>query len=159
MLALEYVYNYHPEGIRSLILSSTNPSASLWAEEQHRMMKEMPPEMQEAILRAEETGDFSDPAYLAANDEFMFRHAANRVTESDPECLRRPKKSGKESYLYGWRPNEYVPSGSLKDFEYIDRLGEIEVPSLIMSGISDLCSPLVAKTMHDGIKESKWNSK
>ena len=44
----------------------------------------------------------------------------------------------------------------LRDFEYIDRLGEIQVPSLIMSGISDLCSPLIAKTMHDGIKGSEW---
>ena len=58
--------------------------------------------------------------------------------------------------MYGWGPNAFVPSGTLKDFEYIDRLHEIKVPSLIMSGISDLCSPLVAKTMADEIPNSKW---
>ena len=38
----------------------------------------------------------------------------------------------------------------------MDRLGEIEIPSLIMSGVSDLCSPLIAKTMYDGIPNSRW---
>jgi proline iminopeptidase len=73
-----------------------------------------------------------------------------------PDCCTRPKKAGREAYVYGWGPNEFAPTGTLKDFESVDRLGEIEVPSLIMSGISDLCSPLVAKTMHDGIKGSEW---
>ena len=49
-----------------------------------------------------------------------------------------------------------APTGTLKDFEYTDRLGEIQIPSLICSGISDLCSPLVAKTLADGIPNSKW---
>ena len=71
------------------------------------------------------------------------------------DALERNDFTG-EAYLYGWGPNEFVPSGTLKDFEYIDRLHEIKVPSLIMSGISDLCSPLVAKTMADEIPNSKW---
>jgi proline iminopeptidase len=117
----------------------------------------MSAEDQAAIARAEATGDFSDPAYLAANDRFMERHCCPLTYPADaPECLTREKKHGDEAYLYGWGPNEYTPTGTLKDFEYVDRLGEIEVPSLIMSGISDLCSPLVAKTMHDGIKGSEW---
>ena len=65
-------------------------------------------------------------------------------------------QSGSESYVEGWGPNEFAPTGTLKDFEYIDRLGEIKIPSLICSGISDLCSPLVAKTMADRIPNSKW---
>ncbi len=31
------------------------------------------------------------------------------------------------------------------------------MPALIISGTNDLCTPLVAKTMYDGIKNSKWH--
>ena len=89
-------------------------------------------------------------------DEHMARYCDLWLGEDAPDCCKRPKKRGDEAYVVGWGPNEFVPSGSLRDFEYIDRLGEITVPSLIMSGISDLCSPLIAKTMHDGIKGSEW---
>ena len=37
-----------------------------------------------------------------------------------------------------------------------DRLDEIDIPTLITSGAEDLSSPIIAKTMHDKIKNSKW---
>lgn len=37
-----------------------------------------------------------------------------------------------------------------------DRLHEIDIPTLITSGTEDLSSPVIAKTMHDEIKNSKW---
>lgn len=156
MLAIEYLCNYKPEGIKSVILSSTLPSAKLWAHEQHRRIKFLPPEDQEAIAKAEATGKFDAPEYLAANDRFMLRHCAGEVTEDSPECLRRPKKAGSEAYLYGWGPNEYTPTGSLGNFEYTDQLKDIKEPALIINGTNDLCSPLVAKTMYDRIPNARW---
>ena len=148
-------YKEETKGVRSFIISSGHPSSSLWEKEGLRRIAMMPQEMQDAIHHALSTGDFSGEAYDAAVEEYMARYCD--YWEKDlPECCTRPKKAGREAYVYGWGPNEFAPTGTLKDFEYIDRLGEIEVPSLIMSGISDLCSPLVAKTMHDGIAGSEW---
>ena len=53
--------------------------------------------------------------------------------------------------------NEYTPTGTLRDYDYTDSLGEIQVPCLVMSGTNDLCTPLVAKTLYDGIQDSKWH--
>lgn len=156
MLILSYLTDVEHEGVRSAILSSTNPSASVWAREQHRMIKYMPQAEQDAIAKAEATGNFDDPEYLAANAHFMLLHCAGEVTEDSPECLRRPKKSGPESYLHGWGPNEYVPTGDLADFEYIERCPEIKEPTLVISGTDDLCTPLLAKAMYDNIPESEW---
>ena len=143
------------KGVKSFIISSGHPSSSLWAREGMRRIKMMSEEDQAAINDALERNDFTGEAYLKAVDNYMDRYC-NYWREDLPECCTRPKKSGGEAYLYGWGPNEFVPSGTLKDFEYIDRLHEIKVPSLIMSGISDLCSPLVAKTMADEIPDTKW---
>lgn len=156
MQAIQYVCDYKPEGIASLILSSTLPSAELWAKEQHRMISFMPQEMQDAILKAEETGNFDDPDYLKANEVFMLRHCAGEVTEDSPECLRRPKVAGTEAYVCGWGPNEYNPTGSLGGWEYREKIKDIKEPTLITSGLNDLCTPWIAKIMNDSIPGSKW---
>lgn len=156
MMQIAYALDYKPQGVKSFIISSGHPSSSLWEREGLRRIKMMPQDMQDAINHALETGDFTGEAYDAAVAEYMDRYCNYWLGDDVPECCKRPKKSGSESYVEGWGPNEFAPTGSLRDFEYIDRLGEIEIPSLICSGISDLCSPLVAKTMADGIPNSKW---
>ncbi|WP_159723639.1 proline iminopeptidase [Enterococcus sp. CSURQ0835] len=156
MLELIYVCDYAPKGIKSMVLSSTLSSAKLWAQEQHRMIKFMSEEDQAAIQKAEATGNYDDPAYLAANDRYMVRHAAAVPTEESPEPLRRKKVAGTESYLAAWGPNEYSPMGTLKDYEYTAQLPEIKIPTLVTSGTNDLSTPLVAKTMYDGIPGAQW---
>lgn len=156
MQALEYVCNYKPEGLKSIILSSTLPASWLWAEEQQRMIRLLPENMQEAIARATESGDYSSLEYKAAEAEYMLRHAAGEVTEDAPECLRREKKFGEESYMVGWGPNEFTPTGTLKDYDVTTKLQEIEEPALIISGGNDLCTPYVAKYMYDRIPDAEW---
>lgn len=156
MQTLEYVCNYKPEGLKSIILSSTLPASWLWAEEAQRMIAQMPQDMQDAIKKATESGDYSSPEYQAAEAEYMRQHCAEEVTENDPECLRRPKKAGRESYVVGWGPNEFTPLGTLKDYDVIDQLGDIKEPALIINGGNDLCTPYVAKFMYDRIPNSEW---
>lgn len=156
MQTLEYVCNYKPEGLKSIILSSTLPASWLWAEEAQRMIAQMPQDMQDAIKKATESGDYSSPEYQAAEAEYMRQHCAGEVTENDPECLRRPKKAGRESYVVGWGPNEFTPLGTLKDYDVIDQLGDIKEPVLIINGGNDLCTPYVAKFMYDRIPNSEW---
>ena len=155
MLVIQYMIERKPQHVKGIILSSTLSSASLWSHEQHRRISFMSQQDQEAIRKAEQTGNWNTEEAILANTHFMERHCA-KITDSDPECLTRPKRSGTESYLYGWGPNEYTPQGTLKDFEFTDRLHEIAVPALIISGTNDLCSPLVAKTMHDHLVASTW---
>ena len=155
MLIIKYMIDRKPEGVKGIVLSSTLPSASLWAHEQHRLISFMSKEDQEAIHFAEKNNVWDRPEYIHANEVFMKLHCSD-IKDTDPECLTRKKKSGSESYLYGWGPNEYNPTGSLKDFEYIDELYQITIPTLIMSGTNDLCTPLIAKTMFDNIPMAQW---
>lgn len=156
MLLIAYLIDGKAKGVRSAILSSTLSASWLWGHEQHRLITYMSPEDQRAIAEAEAKNDYSSKEYQLANEHFMLQHCAGEVTADSPECLRRPKKAGAESYLIGWGPNEYTPMGTLKDFDYTDRLKEITVPCLVISGTNDLCTPLVAKTMYDGIPDSRW---
>ena len=156
MMQIAYAIERKPKGVKSFVISSGHPSSSLWEKEGLRRIKMMPQHMQDAINHALETGEFSGEAYNEAVAEYMHRYCDYWIGKDAPECCTRPKKAGGEAYLYGWGPNEFAPTGSLKDFEQVDRLGEIKIPSLVCSGISDLCSPLIAKTIADGIPNSEW---
>ncbi len=155
MLIIAYLIDYKPMGIESVILSSTLPSSALWSHEQQRLISFMPKDEQQAIAEAVSTGSFDSPAYLRANDHYTVLHA-DEITADSPECFRRKKRFGTESYIEAWGPNEYTPTGSLKNFDYIDRLHEIIQPTLVISGTNDECTPLIAKTMYDAIPHSKW---
>lgn len=156
MLAIWYAIERRPIGVKSYILSSTLSSAKLWEEEQHRQISYMPPHMQSAIRKALETGDYEDKDYLDALAEFMERHSAPDLSRDPRECLSRPRKSGTKSYITGWGPNEFTPTGTLSDYEFTDRLKEIKTPCLVISGQRDLSTPYIAKTMVDALPDARW---
>ena len=155
MLAIAYAIEKKPKGLQSVILSSTLPESQLWGREQHRLITFMSEEDQRAIAEAEATGNFHSPAYLKANDHYVARHEFV-ITPDTPECMSRKKRFGDEAYLVAWGPNEYNPTGTLKDFNYTDRLKEITCPALIISGTNDLCTPYIAKTMYDHLPNARW---
>lgn len=156
MLLLEYVTKYAPEGVKGIVLSSTLPSSRLWEMEQRRMIEELPKAHRDAIEDAWRRNDYTSPEYKKAEDAYMLLHCAGPYGEGDPECLTRPKKTGRESYVTAWGPNEFTPQGTLKDFDVTEKLPDIDLPTLIISGGRDLCTPFIAKTMHDAIPGSRW---
>lgn len=156
MLLLTYVCNYKPEGIKSIILSSTLPASWMWGEEQHRLIKMMPKEMQEAIAVATSTGNYEEPAYIAAEEEYMLRHC-DGPNDTDPrECVRRKARTGEEAYVTGWGPNEFTPLGTLKDYDVTSQLKDIKQPALVINGGNDMCTPYIAKYMYDHIPNARW---
>jgi L-proline amide hydrolase len=138
MLALEYVLG-RPKGLAGLVLNSTPTSAPRWAEETRRLHTELPPGLDEQ----------------AAEKEFWRRHICRVVPE--PEALGRSRaKFGKQVYETMWGPNEFTVTGTLKDWDVIERLGEIELPTLITSGRYDECTPALVEPLHHGIRGSEW---
>lgn len=130
MLALEYALT-QPEGLASLVLNSTPTSAPRWAEETGRL------------------------AAGLDQEEFRRRHIC-RLDPEPPVLARVRAKFGKQVYETMWGPNEFTVTGTLKDWDVIDRLGEIRVPTLISSGRHDECTPKLVEPLHAGIPGSEW---
>lgn len=156
MLALEYLCNHTATGVASIVLSSTHPASWMWQQEQQRLVNYLPVAMRQAIEKAASTGDYTHADYIAAETEYMLRHAVGEVTEQTPECVRRPAKKGRQSYLVAWGPNEFTASGTLRDYDVTTRLADIKQPTLIVSGGDDLCTPYIAKYMYDNIPDARW---
>ncbi len=138
MLALEYLLT-RPSGVASLTLNSTPTSAPRWAVEAARLYAALPPAL----------------APQEAEEEFKRRHICR--LDPEPAVLAESRKTwNKQVYESMWGPTEFTVTGTLREWDVIDRLGEIDVPTLITSGRHDECTPALVEPLHDGIRGSEW---
>ncbi len=53
-------------------------------------------------------------------------------------------------------PSEFHVIGSIRDWQVLDRLGEIAYPTLVVSGRYDEATPETVRPLHEGIAGSEW---
>jgi proline-specific peptidase len=76
-----------------------------------------------------------------------------------PECTTRAFAKllqNPEVYTTMWGPSEFCATGLLKEWDIVERLPDIRVPTLITSGRHDEVTPAVVETVHRGITGSQW---
>ena len=156
MLAMQYALT-QPAGLVSLVVASSPASMRQWVAEANRLRAELPPEVQQTLLKHEQAGTTDDPAYLEAMLVFYRRHVCR--LEVWPECVNRAfEKLTQNAEVYNTMngPSEFYVTGVIKDWDIVSRLGEIRVPTLVTSGRYDEATPAVAETVHRGITGSDW---
>jgi L-proline amide hydrolase len=149
MLALEHVLS-GARGIVSLILSSTLASLEQWAEEQLVLRSALPPDVIEVLDRHERVGTYDDPEYQEAMQAYNDRHFY-RGPRPRPELDRMDAGKATDVYRAMQGPNEWTATGALRGWDVRDRLGEIDVPTLVIHGRHDMCTTPVAATLIAGI--------
>jgi L-proline amide hydrolase len=156
MLAMEYALT-KPHGLASLVISSSPASIPLWAEETMRLRKELPEDVQRTLDEHEAAGTTDSPAYEAASMEFYKRHVCRLDPWPDGVARTFAKmEADSDVYRYMQGPNEFVITGTIKDWDITGRLGEIGVPTLVTTGRYDECTPMQAEIVHRGISGSEW---
>jgi proline-specific peptidase len=154
-LAIEYMLT-QPPGIASLILASTSASVPLVAAETARLKAALPPEVLATLQRYEATGEFHHPEYEAAMMTFYRRHMCR--LDPWPDSLLRSLdhiQSNPLTYETMQGPNEFTFTGNLKDWDRTDRLGEIDVPTLVTVGRYDELPITCAETLQRGIRDAE----
>ena len=156
MLAMQYALT-QPVGLVSLIVASSPASMPQWVAEANRLRADLPPDVQRTLLKHEAAGTTSDPAYEAAMMVFYRRHVC-RLNPFPAGVQRAFDKLARNPEVYNTMngPSEFHVIGVFKDWNIIDRLGEIRVPTLVTSGRYDEATPAVAETVHHGIQGSEW---
>jgi proline-specific peptidase len=156
MLAMEYALT-KPSGLASLVISSSPASIPLWAEETGRLRSELPADVRQVLDEHEAAGTADSPEYQTAMLEFYKRHVC-RLDPWPDGIARTFAKMEEDSdvYLYMQGPNEFVITGTLTNWDITDRLGEIDVPTLVTTGRYDECTPKQAEIVHRGIAGSEW---
>lgn len=156
MLALKYCLTTKHHGLKKLILFSTLPSTKMWNEEHLKDIKSFPDAYKNPILAEYNNEPFDPIAHKKAVKYFYQTHVGKKA-DFVYKCQRkRFPKLNKEVYEYMWGPSELFGTGTLKDYDVISELKNIDVPTLIISGKYDESTPAMNDVMNKEIKNSKW---
>ncbi len=135
MLAVDF-YLAHPDAVRSLVLVSPALSAPRWSADCERLISRLPPDLRAIHADPDATGQEIE----RLNTEFKRRHIFRPDEEHE---ARRKAGAGFGELVYNtmWGPNEFTPTGSLKEYDRTDDLAEIGVPVLYLCGRHDEATP------------------
>lgn len=153
ILAIEYAL-HHGANLRSLTLASGAASITECVAGMNRWRDALPAETRATMARHEASGDYQHPAYLAAVEVLYRRHLCRLWPYPQP-LAEAMANMAKPVYHSMWGPNEFTCTGSLRNWDRSDRLGEIAVPTLITAGEFDEVHPSCAETLHRGIAGSE----
>jgi proline-specific peptidase len=152
-LAMQYMLDRQPE-LDSLILCGSPASMPRWTAGCEELLAQQPREVVKVIRDHEANGHTACPEYQAAILGFYREHL----------CRLNPWPAGLERSFAGMGhavystmngPSEFTVTGSLRDWDIMDRLGEIEVPTLLVGGRFDECRPAHLEEMHRRIPGSQ----
>jgi L-proline amide hydrolase len=146
-----------PPGLLSLVVADSPGSVADFAAGANELLETLPAEVVATIRAGERSGETSTPEFEAAVMEFYKRFVCRAnpwpdfvvrsfaAMESDPTVY---------STMNG--PTEFTVVGTIRDFDITDRLEEIEVPVLLISGQYDEVRPHVVEAVHDRLRDSEW---
>ena len=151
MLAMEYALT-SPAGVASLIVASSPASIPQWVAEANRLRSLLPEDVQETLTRHEQAGSTESPEYEQACLVYYKRHVCR--LDDWPDCVNRTFKFI-EAHGVVYRtmngPSEFHITGPLKDWDISGRLGEIRIPTLVITGEYDEATPAINETVSSGI--------
>jgi L-proline amide hydrolase len=155
MLAMEYALT-RPAGVASLVLSSSPASIPVWEQETGRLRRDLPEDTRRMLDEHEAAGTLDSPEYQAAAMEFYKRHVCR--VDPFPAFVQRSFAGLAEHpdvYMTMQGPNEFVITGTLRTWDITDRLGELDIPTLITAGAHDEFTPVQAQRLRKGIRGSE----
>ena len=153
--AIEYALTY-PEGLASLILSSTVADMVQLRAELDRLKAALGPEAVAMMQRHEAEGTFTHPEYMGAITMLNYRHVC-RLQEAPAPVERSLKNWNMGPYSAIQGPNEFLYIGNIRNWSRLDDLHKIDVPVLITAGQYDEQTPACALEMKLRLKNAQLN--
>lgn len=139
ILAVEYLLT-NPAGVRSVTLASPALSIPRWLADTDSLLRTLPDSVQDVVARHEAAGTTDDPAYQAAVMVFYRRYLSRRDPWT-PDTDSSFAGMGTDVYGYMWGPSEFTATGTLRDYDRTERLGELRLPVLFTTGRHDEAPP------------------
>jgi proline iminopeptidase len=148
-------YLEHPEGIKALILSSPALSVSRWSKDADTLIATLPDSIQKAIRVNEQTKTYNSPDYQHAV-QLYYQHFLARKQPWSADIDSCFSQMGENVYRYMGGPSEFTVTGELKNYDRTNRLGEIKVPTLFITGEFDEARPSTVRYYQSLVPGAKF---
>jgi L-proline amide hydrolase len=156
MLAMDHALD-HPPGLVAVVAADSPADADAFARGAVALLDTLDPAVKATILRHEEAGTTDDPEYQEAVLEFYRRYVC-RLDPWPDELVRSFDAMEADPTVYGTMngPSEFTVIGPLREWSIVDRLGEIDVPLLLISGEHDEVRPEVVRVIAEAVPGARW---
>lgn len=133
----------HQNRLKSLTLASPLLSTPRWVIDCKKHLDAMPRDVQDTIQHNEKVGTTDSQEYQDACSTFYAQHLC-RLPKWPSDLVASMSKFNVDMYTSMWGPSEFTVTGSLQNFDCIESLGCIIVPTLITCGRFDTATPETA---------------
>jgi L-proline amide hydrolase len=156
MLAARHAAD-QPPGLRGLIIANAPASYPLWLDEAARLRAELPPGVNETLLRHESAGTTDSDEYFQAMRVFYARHVC-RLDPWPRDYLASFMEVYNDPTVYFTMngPSEFHVVGTLRSWGVTDRCADIAVPTLLISGRHDEATPATVQPYADLVPDVRW---
>ena len=165
-LVQAYALKYQ-KNLSHLILGSTFASTRELNQALAKMKADMDPKDRERLNTLEaaglfgkgeiwEHGRYSEEYAKLAWGKGYFPYVYDNRPDPNYDPVSSNTSTAWDVYREMWGSDgEFIVDGNLKEVEYVDRLAEIKVPTLILVGEHDESDPAMSKEMHEKIAGSQ----
>lgn len=146
-----------PNNIRSLVLADSVASIDTYVREVQILIEDLPGNVADDLRQIESTQDWANPKYLAASMEFYRRYVCR--LDPWPQLLLDsfdPPDDDPTVYRVMNGPSDFTVTGTIRGWSSLDRLQELNVPTLLMSGRYDEATPACQRELQEAIAGSRW---
>ncbi len=153
MLVQQYVLDRQPDLV-SLVVSNSLASMPRLSVDTARLKALLPQAVQDTIDHHEANELYACPEYQGAIAVWYQTYICR--LQPWPIGLERAFAGvGMEIYMTMVGPSDFTVIGNLKDWDIMDRLGEITLPTLFIAGRYDECTPEHMQLMHERVPGSE----
>jgi L-proline amide hydrolase len=146
-----------PAGLRGLVIANAPASYPLWLKEAERLRAELPPGVNETLLRHEAAGTTDTEEYHAAMRPFYERHVCRLKPWPRDYLASFYEVYNDPTVYYAMNgPSEFHVVGTLKDWSVTGYCPDVAVPTLIISGRHDEATPATVQPFMDLIPGARW---
>lgn len=154
MLGIEYALKYQ-QHLKGLIISNMPASVASYVKHAYELRQKLPPEIIKILEKYEAKEDYTASEYQEVLfNQFYLKHMC-RINPM-PEPLQRVSRNwNTEVNNTMWGPNEFVVTGTLKDWDRWSEIKNIKVPTLLSVGRHDITSVEDVQKMGELIPNSR----
>ena len=139
MLAVEYALKYQSH-LKGLIISNMTASIASYVAYVNELRRQLPAQSQRILERYEANGEYTAPEYgKVMFGEVYSRHLCRLAPWPEP-LVRMIRHMNQKVYNTMQGPNEFVVTGTFKDWDRWDDIKNIKVPTLLSVGRFDTMS-------------------
>jgi L-proline amide hydrolase len=146
-----------PPGLLSLVAADSPASIADFVAGANELLDALPADVAATIREGERSGETSTADFQAAAMEFYRRHVC-RLQPWPDVVVRSFDAMEADPTVYGTMngPTEFTVVGAIAGYDITDRLPEIDVPVLLVSGEHDEIRPWVVSKAHERLRNSEW---